>query len=166
LFTGLADTLRSEYLLYGIKVHMYLPAGILSPNFELENRTKPDITKKIEEGDTPMTPEACVECLIIGKLGFLNACPSHLLILSVQDWKEDTTRSQTTFSPISCESLPEATLRGTTYSGTGVFSGFLQYVLAPAVHEVCSPFVRLACQSGDGLSITKSGVIERCMLSG
>lgn len=68
LLKGLADTLRSEYLLYGIKVHMYLPAGILSPNFEVENRTKPDITKKIEEGDTPMTPEACVECLIAGAL--------------------------------------------------------------------------------------------------
>ncbi|GHJ87840.1 hypothetical protein NliqN6_4242 [Naganishia liquefaciens] len=63
---GLADTLRSEYLLYGIDVHMYLPAGILSPNFEVENRTKPEITKKIEEGDNPMTPEACVECLITG----------------------------------------------------------------------------------------------------
>ncbi|KAI5449447.1 3-dehydrosphinganine reductase [Naganishia albida] len=63
---GLADTLRSEYLLYNINVHLYLPAGILSPNYEVENRTKPDITKKIEEGDTPMTPEDCVKCLING----------------------------------------------------------------------------------------------------
>ncbi|KAJ9107233.1 hypothetical protein QFC20_003768 [Naganishia adeliensis] len=55
-----------EYLLYNIDVHLYLPAGILSPNYEVENRTKPDITKKIEEGDTPMTPEDCVKCLIDG----------------------------------------------------------------------------------------------------
>ncbi|KAJ9111701.1 hypothetical protein QFC19_001061 [Naganishia cerealis] len=64
---GLADTLRSEYLLYDIHVHLYLPAGILSPNYEVENRTKPAITSKIEEGDTPMTPEDCVKCLITGK---------------------------------------------------------------------------------------------------
>lgn len=66
LHPGLADTLRSEYLLYDIDVHLYLPAGILSPNYEVENRTKPEITKKIEEGDTPMTPEDCVKCLING----------------------------------------------------------------------------------------------------
>ncbi|KAJ9091376.1 hypothetical protein QFC21_007231 [Naganishia friedmannii] len=62
----LADTLRSEFQLYNINVHLYLPAGILSPNYEVENRTKPDITKKIEEGDTPMTPEECVKCLMTG----------------------------------------------------------------------------------------------------
>jgi hypothetical protein len=130
--------LRSEYLLYGIKVHMYLPAGILSPNFEVENRTKPDITKKIEEGDTPMTPEACVKCLITGTLpasALHSVQPDYVYLL--KDWKEDTIRSQTTFSRISFVLLPEVTLHGTTYSGTGVFSGFLQYVLAPAVQEVC-----------------------------
>ncbi|KAJ9121604.1 hypothetical protein QFC22_002223 [Naganishia vaughanmartiniae] len=63
---GLADTLRSEYQLYDINVHLYLPAGILSPNYEVESRTKPDITKKIEEGDTPMTPDECVKCLMTG----------------------------------------------------------------------------------------------------
>ena len=62
---------------------MYLPAGILSPNFEVENRTKPDITKKIEEGDTPMTPEACVECLITGRLPLL-ASAAHSLISSLK----------------------------------------------------------------------------------
>lgn len=63
---GLADTLRSEFQLYDINVHLYLPAGILSPNYEVENRTKPDITKKIEEGDAPMTPDECVKCLMTG----------------------------------------------------------------------------------------------------
>lgn len=64
---GLAECLRSEFLLYGIDVHLYLPAGILSPGLETENAFKPAITRKIEEGDTPITPEQCVEVLIKGE---------------------------------------------------------------------------------------------------
>jgi 3-dehydrosphinganine reductase len=65
-YTGLADTLRSELILYGIKVHLYCPAGILSPHFVTENETKPDITKKIEEGDTAISPERSAEYLLEG----------------------------------------------------------------------------------------------------
>ncbi len=63
---GLADTLRSELILYGIKVHLYCPAGILSPHFVTENETKPDITKIIEEGDKPISPERSAEYLLEG----------------------------------------------------------------------------------------------------
>ncbi|EKC98662.1 oxidoreductase [Trichosporon asahii var. asahii CBS 8904] len=63
---GLADSLRSELQLYGIKVHLYMPAGILSPGYENEQKTKPAITKKIEEGDTPIAPEKAAGLLIRG----------------------------------------------------------------------------------------------------
>lgn len=66
---GLADTLRSEMLLYGVKVHLYCPATITSPHLAIENATKPDITKKIEEGDAGLSPEACVPHLLGGMSG-------------------------------------------------------------------------------------------------
>lgn len=64
---GLADTLRSELLLYGIDVHIYMPAGILTPGFETESMTKPKITQKIEEGDTPITADVCADLLYNGR---------------------------------------------------------------------------------------------------
>ena len=50
---GLAETLRSELLLYSTSVHLFLPPTMHSPGFETEMKTKPSITKKIEEDDTP-----------------------------------------------------------------------------------------------------------------
>ena len=44
----LADTLREECVLYDIDVHCSFPANILSPGFEIEEQTKPEITKKME----------------------------------------------------------------------------------------------------------------------
>lgn len=68
---GLADSLRSEVLLYkktlDLKVHLYLPAGILSPGYETEEQTKPAVTKHIEDGDTPIAPEQCVKMLLSGE---------------------------------------------------------------------------------------------------
>lgn len=63
---GLADSLRSELQLHDITVHLYMPAGILSPGYENEQKTKPGITKQIEEGDTPIAPEAAAALLIKG----------------------------------------------------------------------------------------------------
>lgn len=65
--SGLAETLRSELLLYGISVQAYFPASILSPGFEQENRTKPKVTLEIEEGDSPLTPEQCAKGLVKGE---------------------------------------------------------------------------------------------------
>ncbi|KAF3922383.1 hypothetical protein AA313_de0202735 [Arthrobotrys entomopaga] len=62
---ALTDTLRQECLLYDIGVHCCCPGGILTPGFENENLTKPEVTKKIEEeDDKPQTPEQVAQiCL-------------------------------------------------------------------------------------------------------
>lgn len=52
---GLADTLRSELALYAVGVHIFFPPTMYSPGYELENRTKPAITLKIEEADKGMS---------------------------------------------------------------------------------------------------------------
>ncbi|KAK7470577.1 3-dehydrosphinganine reductase [Stygiomarasmius scandens] len=51
---GLAETLRSELLLYSVSVHIYFPGNIDSPGYAEENKTKPKITLKIEESDRPI----------------------------------------------------------------------------------------------------------------
>ncbi|KAK0547297.1 3-dehydrosphinganine reductase [Tilletia horrida] len=63
---GLAESLRSELLLYNIDVHAYFPSTILSPGFEEENKTKPAITREIEGVDEGLTPEACAKGLLRG----------------------------------------------------------------------------------------------------
>ncbi|KAN0065912.1 3-dehydrosphinganine reductase [Thecaphora frezii] len=63
---GLAESLRSELILYGIDVHSYFPANILSPGFEEENKTKPQITKDIEGDGSALTPGECAKRLIKG----------------------------------------------------------------------------------------------------
>ncbi|ODN73136.1 hypothetical protein L202_07702 [Cryptococcus amylolentus CBS 6039] len=64
---GLADALQSEMLLHdGIRVHLFVPCGILSEGYEREIETTPGITRKIEEADTPLVPEKCAEALELG----------------------------------------------------------------------------------------------------
>ncbi|KAI0078392.1 oxidoreductase [Panus rudis PR-1116 ss-1] len=53
---GLADTLRSELLLYDIDVHLFSPPTMYTPGYDEENKLKPAITLKIEEGDPGLTP--------------------------------------------------------------------------------------------------------------
>lgn len=65
---GLAESLRNELILYGIDVHLFLPATIFSPGFENEQRLKPDITKKIEGPDEGLTPDQVAAQLIKGTL--------------------------------------------------------------------------------------------------
>lgn len=64
---GLAESLRSELILYGISVHAYFPATILSPGLEEENKTKPKITLDIEGTDEGLTPAQCAKGLLKGK---------------------------------------------------------------------------------------------------
>jgi 3-dehydrosphinganine reductase len=52
--------------MFGIKVHLYMPAGMLSPGYEEENKTKPKITQKIEEGDKPISCDAAAAILVKG----------------------------------------------------------------------------------------------------
>ncbi|KAI8817386.1 uncharacterized protein EV422DRAFT_500094 [Fimicolochytrium jonesii] len=63
---GLADSLRMEMQMYGIKIHIFYPGTIYSPGYEEENKTKPAITKKLEEGDVGVTPEKAAEILFRG----------------------------------------------------------------------------------------------------
>ena len=65
-FAGLAETLRSELLLYSISVHIYFPGTIYSPGYITENKTKPPITLKIEEGDKGMHPGPAAIALLNG----------------------------------------------------------------------------------------------------
>ncbi|EMD40770.1 hypothetical protein CERSUDRAFT_80424 [Gelatoporia subvermispora B] len=63
---GLAETLQSEFMLYGIEVHICFPATIYSPGYIEENKLKPQVTMKIEEGDPGATPEVVAEGLLRG----------------------------------------------------------------------------------------------------
>ncbi|GAA5881087.1 hypothetical protein JCM16303_004671 [Sporobolomyces ruberrimus] len=63
---GLAESLRNELILYGIDVHLFLPATIFSPGFENEQKLKPEITKKIEGPDEGLTPDQVARELIKG----------------------------------------------------------------------------------------------------
>ncbi|KAJ7368365.1 oxidoreductase [Mycena albidolilacea] len=63
---GLAETLRSELILYNIGVHIFFPGTIYSPGYVEENKTKPKITLKIEESDEGMQPELVAEALLRG----------------------------------------------------------------------------------------------------
>lgn len=65
---GLAESLRSELILYGISVHAYFPATILSPGLEEENKTKPKITLDVEGTDEGLTPAQCAKGLLKGEL--------------------------------------------------------------------------------------------------
>ncbi|KAF8200228.1 oxidoreductase [Pholiota molesta] len=63
---GLADTLHSELMLYGIDVHIYFPATMYTPGFDEENVTKPEIVRKIESTDEGVTPEQAAQALYKG----------------------------------------------------------------------------------------------------
>lgn len=63
---GLADTLHSEMLLYGIDVHIFFPPTMYTPGYEEENKSKPKITLKIEESDDGLTPDQAAMVLIKG----------------------------------------------------------------------------------------------------
>lgn len=67
---SLADTLRNELKLFGIDVHSFFPAGILSPGFENENIAKPQLTKDIEGSDVPLPPLEVAKHLLKGESAF------------------------------------------------------------------------------------------------
>ncbi|RCI15118.1 hypothetical protein L249_6409 [Ophiocordyceps polyrhachis-furcata BCC 54312] len=65
---GLADTISQEVIMYpqNVKVHVVYPGNILSPGYERENRTKPKITKLLEESDPKQTPDEVADRAISG----------------------------------------------------------------------------------------------------
>lgn len=63
---GLAEALQSEFLLYGIDIHVIFPGTIFSPGYIEENKVKPKITLKLEETDGGEHPEKIAEYLLEG----------------------------------------------------------------------------------------------------
>lgn len=63
---GLAEALQSEFLMYGIDVHIAFPGTIFSPGFIEENKVKPKVTLKIEERDEGSQPEVVAAALLKG----------------------------------------------------------------------------------------------------
>ncbi|KAJ3885238.1 oxidoreductase [Lentinula edodes] len=63
---GLAETLRSELLLYDCSVHIMFPGNINSPGLIEENRFKPKITLELESTSKPESPQVLAESLING----------------------------------------------------------------------------------------------------
>jgi len=63
---GLADTLRSEFKLYGIDVQIFFPCTMYTPGYERENQTKPKITLKLEEQDSGITATQAARRMLKG----------------------------------------------------------------------------------------------------
>lgn len=63
---GLADSLHSELMLYGIDMHIFFPPTMYTPGFEEENKTKPAITRTIESADEGLTAEQAAAGLLSG----------------------------------------------------------------------------------------------------
>ena len=76
--TGLAETLRSELLLYAIGVHIFFPGTIYSPGYIEENKTKPKITLKIEESDEGLKPEQAAKVLLRGGSLYSHSFPYNV----------------------------------------------------------------------------------------
>jgi 3-dehydrosphinganine reductase len=64
---GLADTLQSEMMLYGVGVHIFFPGVMFTPGFEEENRMKPEIVKTIEGTADGLTAEQAALALFKGE---------------------------------------------------------------------------------------------------
>ncbi|MGI5173749.1 SDR family oxidoreductase [Treponema sp. OMZ 840] len=66
---GFSEVLRNELIPYGIRVSLVLPADTDTPQLANENRTKPDITKKISGTIKPMTAEKAAQAIMKGIQG-------------------------------------------------------------------------------------------------
>jgi short-subunit dehydrogenase len=64
---GLADTLQSELMLYGVDVHIFFPGVMFTPGLEEENRMKPQIVKTIEGTNDGITAEQAALALLKGE---------------------------------------------------------------------------------------------------
>jgi len=61
---GLAETLRHELLPHSIGVHIAFLGNMKSPGYEIEQRTKPEVTKRIEAGEPLQEPEVTAAAVI------------------------------------------------------------------------------------------------------
>jgi 3-dehydrosphinganine reductase len=53
-------------MLYDIKVHVFMAPTMYTPGYEEEMKTKPEITKKIEESDDGLTSEQAANAMLGG----------------------------------------------------------------------------------------------------
>jgi len=63
---GLAETLRSELVLYGVSTHIFFPGTMYSAGYVEENKTKPKVTLKIEETDEGLQPAQAAKAMLQG----------------------------------------------------------------------------------------------------
>lgn len=73
---GLAETLRSEGLLYGVDVQIFYAPAMRSPGFEVENKTKPAICRKFEEDDIVLECDVAARKMLDG--AFSHLIPGNL----------------------------------------------------------------------------------------
>lgn len=71
---GLADSLRSEFKLYGIDVHVFFPCTMYTPGYERENLTKPSVTLKLEESDLGLTATQAAQGMLNGEYSVFLVC--------------------------------------------------------------------------------------------
>lgn len=64
-------------LLYGISIHLFMPAGIDTPGFVEEEKEKPAVTKKIEESDSQISPDLCAKYLLAGQFPLFPCSSLH-----------------------------------------------------------------------------------------
>ncbi|KAI1419667.1 hypothetical protein F5Y12DRAFT_776769 [Xylaria sp. FL1777] len=89
---SLCDTLSQEANLYAasypsepaIRLHTIFPATILTESYQIENTIKPDITKKLEEGDAGQTPETVAAKSIKGLESGLELVTTNTITALVQ----------------------------------------------------------------------------------
>ena len=64
---GLADSLQSEFHLYPkIDISCYFPATMKTPGYDEEEKSKPELVKKIEKGDPVADAKVCAKGLLRG----------------------------------------------------------------------------------------------------
>ena len=61
---GLAETLRSEGLLYDIDVHIFFAPAMDSPGLAEETKIKPALTRKFEGNDKNLSCEEAAETML------------------------------------------------------------------------------------------------------
>ena len=78
---GLAECLRNEFLLYDIGVSIFHASSMDSPGYEVEEKTKPEITRKIEGTSTLFQYVYCLTILSTYNFCFIrpSEAASHCL---------------------------------------------------------------------------------------
>lgn len=154
---GLAEALQSEFLLYGIGVHICFPGTIFTPGYEEENKVKPQVTLKIEESDSGSQPEVVAAHLLKGASAVL--LPSFRGNNGMtQVSRRVTSTSHTISSATPSELRREARRRATVASCRKYTTSSARYAFAFGrdASSPHMPLLRLLFHSGVATLIKKS----------